>query len=285
VKPGSEHVRRANRRRPIGTNLPLLAAGVRVAGILVLLLCGLTGCSTGVISKSTSRDANNQEFAALESRIANLAREAQALESSLAIKRLQNAYGYYLEKGLWEQIVDLYTEDASIEFGNEGVYQGKSRIREYYRRLFSNEPGLGAGKLNTRFIVMPLVTVAPDGKTARGRWKDIAMQGEFGKNASWGDGIYENEFRNERGAWKMSKLHRYTIFVAPYAGGWVKAERKKDLSMGARGFPPDAPPTFEYEPFPGVLIPPFHPRLYVPENNPLVRGVMLPGGESRGDKK
>ncbi len=39
-------------------------------------------------------------------------------------------YGYYFDKNQWDSIADLFTEDATYEIGQRGVYKGKKRIRE-----------------------------------------------------------------------------------------------------------------------------------------------------------
>ena len=59
----------------------------------------------------------------------------QKLEGVRAVKNLQRAFGYYVDRGLWGEAADLFAEDGTIEIGLDGVYQGKGRIREYLKRL------------------------------------------------------------------------------------------------------------------------------------------------------
>ena len=219
----------------------------------------------------------------MQARLLATAAETRGLQDVAAIKRLQAIYGYYLDRGMWNEIVDLFADDGSIEFGNEGVYVGKEHVRAYFSRLFGGRTGLGPGQLNTQLFVMPAITVAPDGKTAQGRWEDLAIKGEYGKAAFWGGGTYENDYVKDKSVWKFKALHRYTTFIAPYDKGWAGAERKPDISIAAQGVPADGPPTFVYEPFPGVFIPPYHQGLYVPANDPLTKGVMLLGDAVRPD--
>ncbi len=47
----------------------------------------------------------------------------------------KSAYGYYLDEALWDELADLFTEDATIEYGRDGLYRGKDRIREYLYAL------------------------------------------------------------------------------------------------------------------------------------------------------
>src|SRR5690349_17013511 len=60
---------------------------------------------------------------------------ADRLADANAIKRLQRAYGYYWDKGQWDDVADLFTADAVVEYGNEGVQTGAANIRKYFRSL------------------------------------------------------------------------------------------------------------------------------------------------------
>ena len=40
----------------------------------------------------------------------------ESVESVRAIKRLQYAYGHYVELGLWNDFADLFTEDAVTNY-------------------------------------------------------------------------------------------------------------------------------------------------------------------------
>lgn len=230
---------------------------------------------TGGGAASAQTPAEQARIAALEARIVKAADAAERLEDVAQIRRLQNAYGYYLDRGLWSQAAELFADDATIEFGNEGVYVGKPRIRQYFQRLGGGRTGLAPGALNSRYFLMPVITLAADGKTAMGRWKDMSMTGQFQKAAEWGDGTYENTYVKVGGVWKIKSLHRYTTYVAPYEKGWSASTGKPDISIAAQGFPADRPPTFDYTPFPGVYIPPYHPQPYAPANDPLLKGMTM----------
>lgn len=40
------------------------------------------------------------------------------------LENLQSAYGYYLDKNLWSDLADLFSEDSSMALAQGGVYTG-----------------------------------------------------------------------------------------------------------------------------------------------------------------
>lgn len=205
---------------------------------------------------------DSDRIAALKARIVALRSETQRREDYLAVERVQRAYGFYIEKGYWREAADLFAEDATFEHGKDGVYRGRERIHELIVRMTGGNPGPGLpyGQLNERYQLQPVITLSGDGNTARGRWREMALLGQYGEWAAWGDGIYENEYVKQDGVWKIAALRFYPNFVAPYEGGWATLKPATgDLrSDTARAFPADEPSTLDYRPFPEIGVPPFH---------------------------
>lgn len=217
----------------------------------VLAVLGLAGCSR---SPAPEDDA---ALAALQQRIAALEQRKTLVADSNAIERLQAAYGYYFDKGLWDEVANLFADDGSIEVGLDGVYVGKARVREYLYALGGGRVGLAAGQLNEHLQVMPVVTLAADGRSAKARWRGILLEGNLGGDAFWGEGPYENEYVKENGVWKIKTLHWYEALLVPYAGGW---QTNPDPTGGKRvsaALPPDRPPSVDYKTWPETYIPPF----------------------------
>jgi hypothetical protein len=207
-----------------------------------------------------ARAASGGRESAISAEIARLSAEVDRLEGARDVRKLQRAYGYYVDRGLWDEAADLFADGATFEYGMDGVYVGKARIREYLQRQGGGKEGLSYGQLNEHLQLQPKVDVAADGLTAKGRWRDLAMLGHYGKDAAWGDAIEENDYVKEGGVWKIKALHLYVNFVAPYEGGWSRmkpspADWRTDV---AKAFPADRPPSVAYRPFPEVQVPPFH---------------------------
>ena len=194
----------------------------------------------------------------LQRRLGQLETEADRIADVRAVKRLQRAYGYYVDQGMWNQAADLFAPQGTIEIGLDGVYVGQKRIRQYLFALGNGREGLKRGQLNEHLILQPVIHIAEDGRTAKGRWRALIMAGQLGESAFWGEGVYENEYIKQNGIWKISKLHWYQTFMVPYEGGWTKNTDSTGGICVSKRLPPDRPPSERYEVWPGVYTPPFH---------------------------
>ena len=192
--------------------------------------------------------------------IAELTSRVERLEGHRAVKKLQRAFGYYVDRGLWGEAADLFADDGTIEIGLDGVYVGRDRIEEYLRRLHGGQEGLIYGQLNEWITLQPAISVADDGRSAIARWRDQGMLGQYKQHAEWRDGIYENAYeKGADGIWRIKSLHLYVNYVAPFEKGWARLKPGEGLAQSetSRSFPPDRGPTHQYRPFPDVQNPPF----------------------------
>ncbi len=204
--------------------------------------------------------ATAQAQSRVDREVAELTRRVEVLEGTREVKKLQRAFGYYIDRGLWTEAADLFADDGSVEIGVDGVYVGRDRIAEYLRRLHGGQDGLIYGQLNEWITLQPAVSVADDGRSATARWRDHAMLGQYKRHAEWRDGIYENSYeKGADGIWRIKALHLYVNFVAPYERGWARLREGEGLvrSQASVDFPPDRGPSAAYRPFPAVQVPPF----------------------------
>jgi hypothetical protein len=188
-----------------------------------------------------------------EARLAAYRERVERLEDQDAIENLQAYFGYYFDKGLWDDAADLIAANGSFAYGQRGVYGGQDHIRRALL-LFGPE-GLGQGYLNNHMQLQSIITIAPDGRTATARWQGMVMLSEPGANGVWGVGQYENAYVKERGVWKISKLHFYVQALADYDLGFSRGPLRMDGPSAL--FPPDRPPTEVYRAFPSGYTPPF----------------------------
>jgi len=198
-----------------------------------------------------ARAATPQTLATLANRMSDLAARAQRLSDEIDVTNLQHAYGYYVDRKMWDDVADLFAGDGTMEIGLRGVYAGKASIRRGLGRA-----GLTEGEINDHVQLQTIVSVMPDGRTAFARGDDIGMTGTTGKRALWSESIYENEFVKQNGVWKFKTVHVYPRFIVDAEQGWAKDAQP--APGPSREFPPDRPSTESYEIYPRFHIAPLH---------------------------
>jgi hypothetical protein len=213
-----------------------------------------TGNSILEISSQSAPGDASPTLLNLGKRIADLTRRAQMLNDEAEVENLQHIYGYYVDRKMWDDVADLFTHDGTMELGLQGVYAGKASIRRALNQF--GPQGLRQGELNDHLQLQTIVHVAPDGRTAKLRCVELVMSGLSGIGGQWGEGIFENEFIKQNGAWKIRSLHFYLRLLTDYDKGWAK-DAKPAPGLN-KDYPPDRPPTTVYEIFPKLSIPPFH---------------------------
>ncbi len=153
-------------------------------------------------------------FKSLESSVSTLQKQLEEKDRQLqelldieAIKRLQCAYGYYLEHWMSEEIIDLFADhpDVSATYV-EGTYLGLEGVRRYFGRMKIAPPTF----LHQVMQLSPVITLCADKNFAKGRWYG------YGTVCSTPIGdkidpmymcvIYEMDYIKEDGIWKILKL-------------------------------------------------------------------------------
>ncbi|HYP81513.1 MAG TPA: nuclear transport factor 2 family protein [Steroidobacteraceae bacterium] len=191
----------------------------------------------------------------LEAKLASLQRQVLLVEDRRAIERLQQLWGHYVSEGMAREAASLFAASpvASIEYAQQGVYLGRSRIEAF---LLAGGARVRPGELRETPIMQAVISVAPDGLTAKGRWRSLVMGGMQGQDGRWEEGPYENEYVKEGGNWKISRLHWFTTMNGSYDKGW---HRQSFPAAGPLAeLPPDRPPSVRYRSFPSFFLAPYH---------------------------
>jgi len=217
----------------------------------VRLVCrGVLAGALTILSAQAALAQTDAELKAFENRLLALADRIEALEDLSEVENLQRTYGYYVDKSLWYDLADLWTEDGTLEIGGRGVFLGKDRVFEYM------SVGLGAvgpkpGLLYDHQQFQPIVTIYPDG-TAEARAIAFVTSG-----GGWGHNYYENDYVKEDGVWKFRSLHGPFNMYSGYDIGWLD---NTTLNTFPEKFPPppDLPPTVIYLTYPNYYVEPFH---------------------------
>lgn len=186
-----------------------------------------------------------------------LEQRVQRIEDESAIIRLQNIYGYYVDKRLFDEVVDLFADSGTVEISHRGVYVGKEGVRRMFVSSWSrNGQGLARGQLFNHMMMQPVVHISADGRHANGRFRTFAQVGQYEQGVMWVEGLYENEFVKEGDTWKYSKMRFWPNFYVPEKEGF-SGKVRPNIEFDA-AFPADLPPTDDAGVYPDVYYPPFH---------------------------
>lgn len=148
------------------------------------------------------------------------------------VRNLQAAYGYYVNRRMWDDVVDLFADDSVYEVGGVGVYEGKTGVRRAMER--QGPAGLTDGVLNDRLQFDTVVSFAPGRKEAFVRGVEMGILGEVEKNeAFWEINTYVNRFVKEDGLWKVREMRVFPVFRSTYAEGWGRSRIIETAQAGA----------------------------------------------------
>jgi len=109
-------------------------------------------------------------LAALAKEMAELRHELGILQDIQAVRTLQFKYGYYMDKGLYDEVVDLFADQGELHFMG-GIFRGRAGLtRLYCGRLRSGftdgNNGPVYGLLAEHLQLQDIVDIA---RTARAR--------------------------------------------------------------------------------------------------------------------
>jgi len=175
----------------------------------------------------------------LSDTLAVLDHRIQAMNDEDKVANLQNAYGYYVDRKMWDDATDLFTSDAVVELADVGIYQGLASIRRFHER--SGPQGLRYGQMNNRLISNLLVSVSSSRPEARTRGVVFNMLGDYtAGTASLGIDVIENRFvRGADGIWRIREMRIFPIMATDYYQGWAKSRLVTAPETGE--YAPDRP--------------------------------------------
>lgn len=130
----------------------------------------------------------------------NLEKRIQTLEDIEKIKKLHQRYMELMDNLRYEEVLDLFVEDAVVEVRNLGVKKGRDELREIYIDVLAKNRG--SERFDGHIAVHPDITV--EGDKAKGTWLIYML---FSKpDIQWVQGRNECEYKKMNGDWKISKL-------------------------------------------------------------------------------
>jgi hypothetical protein len=165
----------------------------------------------------------------------------QILEDMNAIRNLHKTYETRLDRGMYEEVAALFSDDAEVSF-NGGIFAGRKGVRRLYADHFSR--GLTGKKIEPapgfQLEQQEMIEVAPDRKTAKARFHFSMQVGEpMTGNSSlvemarlqgegivkwWEGGIYEASYVKVGESWKIKRLEYRVASKADYKPGQTYAK-------------------------------------------------------------
>jgi SnoaL-like domain len=211
----------------------------------------------------------------LEETVRALADRIDRLESAAAIRNLQHAYGYYLDKCLYEEVTELFSPDGEVVFMG-GVYRGEAGIRRLYTGRFRGRFTDGRNGPMHGFLLdhpqLQDVIHLDDPDHARARFRTLMQAGTHDSvppaerrttmDQWWEGGLYENRYVRENGVWKIEALCYQPIWHAVFDEGWAHT-RPSMVPFFSHTYPedpfgPDEIVAAPHELWPATEVFPFH---------------------------
>src|SRR3569833_807957 len=109
---------------------------------------------------------SEEKLAKLEAKIDELERRLTQREDELDVKKLQYLYGYLIDKCMYDEVVELFSDDCEVRFFG-GVWKGKAGVARLYidrfRKCFMhNNNGPIDGFLLDHPQIQTIVDIQPD---------------------------------------------------------------------------------------------------------------------------
>jgi hypothetical protein len=153
--------------------------------------------------------------------LAQLQKRVDVMNDEDRVRNLQSAYGYYADRKMWDDVVDLFAKDGVVEVSGQGVWKGPAGVRSWLESI--GKAGLSHGQLNDRLQNDVTITIAPGGNEAFARGLEFGMLGEADQEKGWWEvATFYNRFVKEDGMWKIREMRRVVVMKTDIFQGWGK---------------------------------------------------------------
>ena len=205
-----------------------------------------------------------------------IARRIAAMDAEDSVRNLQNIYGYYVDRKMWDDVTDLFASDGVLEIAGLGIYNGPRGVRRAMER--DGPQNLSMGQVNDHIQISMIVTVDPNGIEAQARGLELGMLTPHLSAAYWSVSTFLNRYIKQDGIWRIREMRIYPRMKADYDKGWAASSIVDAPAVGADA--PDLPSPFARSPQRSRAIPVFpyaNPGTGTPVRYPP--GAVLVGGE------
>lgn len=163
--------------------------------------------------------------------LAQLQTRTDRLNDEDRVRSLQSAYGYYTDRKMWDDVVDLFAKNSVVEIGGQGIWRGKSGLRRWVNSF--GPAGLTHGQLNDQVQMDVTVTITDGGNEAWARGIDLGMLGEADSEQGWWQvSSFLTRFVKEDGVWKIRELRRFPMMKTDIFQGWAESRTTEAVPSG-----------------------------------------------------
>lgn len=121
------------------------------------------------------------------------------LSDQLEIRTLRAAYGHHIDRGEWDAWVNLFTEDAVVDYGPYDRLEGHEDLAAFATKIIDD-----LFTYSMHLALMPMLEF--DGDRATGRWYLLVLYSTADGDPGWLAGTYEDTYRRVDGEWKFAAV-------------------------------------------------------------------------------
>jgi ketosteroid isomerase-like protein len=127
-----------------------------------------------------------------------LEKRVRTIEDLEEIKKLHQKYINLMDNLRYKDVVELFTDDASVVVRDSPVFRGKEGVTDIYVNML----GRRIERSEAHFVIEPDITI--EGDTAKGTWLVYML---FSKPAvEWVQGRNDAEYQKVDGKWKIKSM-------------------------------------------------------------------------------
>ncbi|TCJ96916.1 nuclear transport factor 2 family protein [Nocardia alba] len=155
----------------------------------------------------------------LVDQVAQLTERLETLEAVRALNTLRHDLPRHINEGRWDQVGELFSADAFLDYRHLGQAQGRAAIAAYFAGLpqliEDNSP---AGQvLVKQFLHGHDVEIVGDRATGVSFFEEKVV---FDTESSFVAGKFTDEYVREGGRWRFARIALDLYWVIPYSHGW-----------------------------------------------------------------
>jgi len=140
-------------------------------------------------------------------------KRVKRLEAEKAIRELKHEYCYRLDDRDWDGVVELFTPDASLDYGGLGSYEGRDGVRAFAEEFVAENLEATAHTVHNGIVDV-------DGDEATGRWYVTSFITLADGRSGLRMGEYDERYRRDGDGWRIASLRLRFRYSADYEDGW-----------------------------------------------------------------